>query len=222
MDNKIIGGVLLLGGVVIAITMIGKYLFVADDLPLKTAEEHRRQVADAAEEFGKEGAEEVLMENLPVVGVFALENFPWYRSKMLLSIANHDYSDCVNYYKHCHSKPAEGWDMAPYDFCSKAIVNYKDYATPIIVEIVDQGAEIIISPESARTRDEKIIHPDAYKWIVVNTECKSLDCEHYGDYAVGWQDARINGYSEDHTKFYDKVMEFAGMKKMWFGRGWKW
>lgn len=86
----------------------------------------------------------------------------------------------------------------------------------------EQGGTIISRPESARTREDTLIHPLQYKWIVEHTECDSIHCEHYRDYEIGWQDARINGYAESHPLFYDKVMEFAGMKKSWFGGGWKW
>ena len=195
--------------------------------PIETIEEYYTGKDEAAEEGGIVAVKSFCAEKWGNTGLFYDRCIIGEHDKMLAQIANHNYSGCVTAYKRCHVMPEGGWKGAmdageQYEFCREGILNYKEHVSPIIVEIVDQGVEILIHPESARTREKDIIHPQAYSWITNNTECTDLSCLHYHDYAIGWQDARINGYSENDSQFPDKVREFAGMKKKWFGRGWKW
>lgn len=135
-------------------------------------------------------------------------------AKMLAHIANRDYSQCVTAYKRSHEIPEDGWDRQPYTFCSEAIthIEKKRHSDPVIEAIVEQAVEIAVTPTDVV--QGKKIHPGAYEWIIAHTECKTAKDRHYADYQKGWVDARLQGYAESHSKFEEKVYEFAGMKKI--------
>lgn len=215
-------GLLVIAAIGSCIALIS--LLKKDREPLLTREEYHTERASAAETGGIDAVTKFREETLGVIGEFATEHFEWEHNKMLAAIANRDYSGCVLCYKASHKIPADGWGNEPYNFCADAITNIGDHLSPTVVEIIEQGGTI------ARAGDElpssETVVPDAYRWILANTECTSINSEHYQDYEQGYRDAMLQGYYPTVREggwrdpqivaktFYDKVMEFAGKKEV--------
>lgn len=228
-DKRDIGvGILLLG----ALTAIAYFLFgkniEEDTKPKEETPPESFSGYDVGKSFEAERGGRVM------VAAYCEEKFAGNRTmidacisrehgKMMVAIANHNYTNCVTAYKRCHDIPPAGWERDPYDFCSDAIINYKEHSDPVITQIVNTGGKIAVTPSDVAAGET--IHPDAFSWITTYTDCESIKCDHYGDYQRGWVHASLqlgSDFSKSSEKFYDRVMEHAGMREKWLGRGWKW
>ena len=230
--GKIIGGVFLTGAGLAALFWYLGLRKATEAAPV-SFNEYSASKTEAAETGGIVGVTSFCEQKFGKNNLFYDKCVGENEARMHVMIAQHNYSGCVSAYKKSHNIPLGGWlsaakGGAQYTFCANAIKNYKADKDPVIAEIVDSGYKIV--DRAGRFNPKSNVHPDALTWIVAHTDVKSLDDPHYFDMQKGWLDARLQGFAESHTKFEEKVYEYAGMRyvsllggKVWFGKGrWVW